>query len=163
MASAAAVRTNWTPDKKHSDMERWICVYPGYINSKKSRQEGRRLPKDQCIENPTYLEIRDVLSVTNLRCAVENKEYSREKSRELQFRGRIRIQMRNNDGTPCNPELATRDSLLQFIATKIPQLKSRQNKSGDSFQSSSAPAASQAHHSGGGGGGGHKKGKGKRR
>lgn len=159
MAAAAAVRTNWTPDKKHSDMERWVCVYPAYINSKKSRQEGRRLPKDQCIENPTYLEIRDVLSVTNLRCAVENKEYPRENSRELQFRGRIRIQMRNNDGSPCNPELPSRDSLLQFIATKIPQLKSRQNKSSDSFQSSSAP--SQPHHSGGGGG--HKKGKGKRR
>ncbi|XP_055911544.1 signal recognition particle 19 kDa protein [Eupeodes corollae] len=161
--AAAAVRTNWTPDKKHSDMERWVCVYPAYINSKKSRQEGRRLPKEQCIENPTYLEIRDVLSVTNLRVAVENKEYCREKSREPQFRGRIRVQMRNNDGTACNPELASRDNILQFIVTKIPQLKSRQNKSSDSFQSSSAPAAAQAHHSGGGGGGGHKKGKGKRR
>lgn len=154
------------PSKSHFKLQanehfssRWVCVYPAYINSKKSRQQGRRLPKDQCIENPTYLEIRDVLSVTNLRSAVENKEYPRELSRELQYRGRIRIQMRNNDGSPCNPELASRESLLKFIAEKIPQLKSRQNKSSDSFQASAAP--SQAHHSGGGGG--HKKGKGKRR
>lgn len=59
----------------------WICIYPAYINSKKTRQQGRRLPKEHCVENPTCIEIRDVLSLTNLKIVVENKQYCREKSR----------------------------------------------------------------------------------
>lgn len=60
---------------------RWICVYPAYINSKKTRQEGRKVRKDLCVENPTYQEIKDVLAASNLRIGVENKMYPREKSK----------------------------------------------------------------------------------
>lgn len=60
---------------------RWICIYPAYINSKKSRQEGRKIRKDLCVENPTFQEMKDVLSVSNLRIGIENKLYSREKSK----------------------------------------------------------------------------------
>ncbi|KAG4077478.1 hypothetical protein HA402_002905 [Bradysia odoriphaga] len=126
MAAATAPITQWSPTKKHSEAERWICIYPAYINSKKSRQEGRRLPKDNCVENPTFQEIKDVLSVCNVRFGVENKLYPRERSKELQFRGRIRIQLRNDDGTPFNPQFPTRDSLMLHLGSMIPQLKSRQ-------------------------------------
>lgn len=60
---------------------RWICVYPAYINSKKTRQEGRKIRKDLCVENPTYQEIKDVLAASNLRIGIENKIYPREKSK----------------------------------------------------------------------------------
>lgn len=60
---------------------RWICVYPAYINSKKTRQEGRCLKKSQCVSDPTFQEIKDVLSVSNLRIGVENKQYPRERSK----------------------------------------------------------------------------------
>ena len=40
---------------------RWICIYPAYLNSNKTRQEGRLLPKEKCVSNPNYMEIRDVL------------------------------------------------------------------------------------------------------
>jgi len=159
MAASPPVRTNWHPNKKHSEVERWVCIYPAYINSKKTRQEGRRLPKENCVENPTYVEIRDVLSVTNLRVGVENKQYCREKSRELQYRGRIRVQMRNDDGTACNAELASREAIMLYITSKIPQLKSRQNKTAEAYQQPQA----QTQQASGGGGGGGKKGKGKRR
>lgn len=80
------------------------------------------------MENPTYSEIRDVLSVTKLQVGVENKQYPRERSKELQYRGRIRVQLKNDDGSPVNPEFPTRDSLLIYIGEKIPQLKTRQTK-----------------------------------
>lgn len=60
---------------------RWICIYPAYINSKKSRQEGRKIRKDLCVENPTHQEIKDILLVSNLRIGIENKLYPREKSK----------------------------------------------------------------------------------
>ncbi|KOB71106.1 Signal recognition particle 19 kDa protein [Operophtera brumata] len=77
----AATIASWSPEKKHSDVERWICIYPAYINSKKTLAEGRKLPKESCVENPTHQEIRDVLIATGLKVGVENKLYSREQSK----------------------------------------------------------------------------------
>ncbi|CAG9862447.1 unnamed protein product [Phyllotreta striolata] len=122
----------WSPDKKYSDRERWICVYPAYINCKKTIAQGRKLNKEKCVENPTHQEIRDVLVAAGLKVGVENKLYSRERSKELLYRGRIRVQLKNDDGTLCNPSFPTRDSLMLHLGDMIPKLKSRQNKgSGD--------------------------------
>ncbi|XP_022907516.1 signal recognition particle 19 kDa protein [Onthophagus taurus] len=139
----------WNPNKKHSDPERWICIYPAYINSKKTLAQGRRIPKEKCVENPTHQEIRDVLSAAGLKVGVENKLYSRERSKEALFRGRIRVQIKNEDGTSCVAKFASRDSVMLHLGEMIPKLKTRQVKP--------SPEPSQA--SGGGKG---RKGKGRR-
>ncbi|XP_023028233.2 signal recognition particle 19 [Leptinotarsa decemlineata] len=118
----------WSPDKKHSDRERWICIYPAYINNKKTLAQGRRINKDKCVENPTHQEIRDVLVAANLKIGVENKLYSREKSKEPLYRGRIRVQLRNDDGSLINSAFPTRESIMYHLGEMIPKLKSRQNK-----------------------------------
>ncbi|XP_058066717.1 signal recognition particle 19 kDa protein [Anopheles bellator] len=143
----------WTPDKKHSDRERWVCIYPTYVNRKKTRQEGRRIPKESCVDDPSMQEIRDVLQAINLNTLLELKQYPRERSRELQHRGRIRVQLRDDSGNPMNPEYPTRDSLLLHVGKTIPMLKSRQTKAPEQAQ---VAASSSAGHS-------QKKGKGKRR
>jgi len=122
------------PTKKHSDRERWICIYPVYLNSLKTRAEGRRIPKEKGIENPTYQELRDVFAAANLNVGVENKLYSREQSRENIYRGRIRIQLRNDDGSPLNQDFPSRDSILLYACEMIPKLKTRQQKSTESSQ-----------------------------
>ncbi|KAI8424324.1 hypothetical protein MSG28_002873 [Choristoneura fumiferana] len=124
----AAMITSWNPEKKHSEVERWICIYPAYLNSKKTLAQGRRLPKSSCVENPTHQEIRDVLVSTGLPVGVENKLYPREQSKEMLFRGRIRVQIKNDDGTPLKPEYSTRESVMKFIGEAIPKLKTRQNR-----------------------------------
>ncbi|XP_023713995.1 signal recognition particle 19 kDa protein isoform X2 [Cryptotermes secundus] len=131
---------------------RWICIYPAYINSKKTLAEGRRIPKDKAVENPTHQEIRDVLSAAGMKVGVENKLYSRERSKELLYRGRIRIQLKSDDGTPLNPAFPSRDSVMLHLGQMIPQLKSRLGKQG-----SSDPSQSQS-----GSGASKKKGKGRR-
>lgn len=93
--------TPWSANKQHSERERqgfrqfqacffhftiffsfrWICIYPAYINSKKTKQEGRKLAKENCIENPSYQEIKDVLSASNFNLLIENKLYPRERSK----------------------------------------------------------------------------------
>ncbi|XP_065076833.1 signal recognition particle 19 kDa protein [Ochlerotatus camptorhynchus] len=157
MAAAQAPMRPWDSSFQHTDRERWVCIYPAYINKKKTRQEGRRIPKDLCVENPSYQEIRDVLHVLNLNVIVENKLYSREKSKELAYRGRIRVQLKDSDGSPIKQEFPSRDSLLAYLGKTIPQLKTRQGKP--------AEPVAQVHASAGSSGGGqsHKKGKGKRR
>lgn len=77
------------------------------MNSKKTRAEGRIVSKEKAVENPTYQEIRDVLSAAGLKVGVENKLYCREKSKELLYRGRIRVQLKNDNGSPLNPDFAT--------------------------------------------------------
>lgn len=62
---------------------RWICIYPAYLNSKKTLAQGRRLPRAQCVENPTHQEIRDVLLTAGLHVGVENKLYPRERSKVI--------------------------------------------------------------------------------
>lgn len=70
------------------------------------------------------------------------------------YRGRIRIQLRNDDGTPFNPQFPTRDSIMLHLGTMIPQLKSRQGSSRPGAEVQ--PQQSSA-------GGGSKKGKGGKR
>ncbi|XP_041970816.1 signal recognition particle 19 kDa protein [Aricia agestis] len=136
--------STWTPDKKHTDVERWICIYPAYLNSKKTLAEGRRLSKDICVENPTHQEIRDVLATTGLRIGVENKLYSRERSKEMLHRGRIRVEIKNDDGTPIKSEYATREAVMKHIVENIPKLKTRQNRPADQQPQSTQQAASKS-------------------
>ncbi|KAJ8665024.1 hypothetical protein QAD02_006686 [Eretmocerus hayati] len=134
--------STWDPSKKHSDRERWVCIYPAYLNSRKSLAEGRKLSKDKCVENPTHQEIRDVLLSVGLQVGVENKIHPRERSKELLYRGRIRVQLKNDDGSPFNKDYPTRDSLLAFIGTSIPKLKTRQGKQTSGEQAAQQTSAS---------------------
>lgn len=129
--------TAWSPEKTYSDRERWICIYPAYVNSKKTLAEGRRIPKDKAVENPTHQEIRDVLSAAGMKVGVENKLYSREKSKELLYRGRIRVQLKSDDGKPLNPDFPSRESVMLYLGQMIPKLKSRAGKQGSSDQGQS--------------------------
>lgn len=104
------------------------------------------------MENPTHQEIRDVLTSAGLKVGVENKLHPRERSKEILYRGRIRVQLKNDDGTPVNAEYPTRNAVLVFLGTSIPKLKSRQGKQSSSDQSSQQSSA-----------GASKKGKGKGR
>lgn len=44
------------------------------------------------------------------------------------YRGRIRVQIKNDDGAPVNPEFPTRESVMKYIGESIPKLKTRQNR-----------------------------------
>lgn len=81
MATAGPIITPFSADKGHEDIERWICVYPAYLNSKKTIKEGRKIPKEKAVENPSYQEIRDVLQASDFKIVLENKLYPREKSK----------------------------------------------------------------------------------
>lgn len=74
--------------------------------------------------------------------------------KESLYIGRIRVQLKNDDGTAFLPEFPTRDSILLHLGRMIPQLKSRQ-----SIRTADGGAQAQQNPSGAGG----KKGKGKRR
>lgn len=75
--------------------------------------EGRRIPKEKSVEDPTLAEIMETLKATGINALPEYKQYSREKSKEMSFRGRVKVQIKNDDGTPCNPEFPTSKSFYE--------------------------------------------------
>jgi signal recognition particle subunit SRP19 len=88
---------------------RWICIYPAYIDSNKTRVAGRRVPKSRAVERPTCFEISDVLTAANFKVGLEPKFYPREQSNEEEARGRVRVQLKNEDGTLVNPAFPSRN------------------------------------------------------
>ncbi|KAF7405161.1 hypothetical protein HZH66_004067 [Vespula vulgaris] len=102
----------WNPSKKHSEFARWVCIYPVYINT------------------------------TGFNARLENKLHPRERSKEMPYYGRVRVQLKQDDGTPVRPDFPTRDSLLLHLGTTIPKLKTRQGKQASGDQSSQSSASS---------------------
>ena len=95
-----------------------ICIYPHYINSKCTVQQGRRIPKELACENPDVLEIKDVLEKSmKLPCELQDKSYSR----DFWQRGRLRVTLRKEDGTPLAKEFPTKRAVMVEIARLVPK------------------------------------------
>ncbi|KAM4709116.1 signal recognition particle 19 kDa protein isoform 1-T2 [Discoglossus pictus] len=121
-------------NKSHEQQDRFICIYPAYLNNKKTIAEGRRIPVEKGVQNPTCAEIHDVCEATGLKVLVENKMYTREWNRDVQFRGRVRVQLKNEDGSPCLAQFPTRKAVMLHVAELIPKLKTRTQKTGGGDQ-----------------------------
>merc|ERR1719422_806411 len=97
----------------------------------KSINEGRRIHKDKCCENPTYQEIKMVLDDAGYEMGktyiIEGKYYPRERSKEQMFRGRFKVQLKQSDGELLKENFPSRDSIMVHLGEKIPQLKHRVN------------------------------------
>uniref|UniRef100_A0AC34G568 Signal recognition particle 19 kDa protein n=1 Tax=Panagrolaimus sp. ES5 TaxID=591445 RepID=A0AC34G568_9BILA len=113
--------------KPYSDEARWITLYPAYLNSKKKKAEGRRIAVGKAVENPTVQEMSEIITHLKMQSKIEKKMYSRDPSREPAVQGRLRVQLKNDDGTFCNDEFKSKDALMIHIASLIPKLKSRQS------------------------------------
>ncbi|MEE6508105.1 hypothetical protein FKM82_018905 [Ascaphus truei] len=113
----------------------FICIYPAYINNKKTIAEGRRIPLEKAVQNPTCAEIQDVCEVSGLTVLVENKMYTREWNRDVQYRGRVRVQLKQEDGTLCLAQFPSRKAVMLYAAEMIPKLKTRTQKVGGGDQS----------------------------
>lgn len=81
------------------------------------------------------------------------KQYPREHARDNLHSGRVRVQLKNSEGDPVNPEVCSRQDVLLLACELIPKLKSRQSRGAEGGDGGSQ----------GGQGGGNKKKKGKRK
>lgn len=118
-----------------------VIVYPNYLNSTKTVAEGRRIPKDKACSNPQLMEMLD--SCTKglmLPAALENKAYSR----DWLVRGRLRVQLKDSDGKPVNPNIPTRTVLMLRMAELIPKHPMRRQKASTQPQDQTMPSAAAA-------------------
>ena len=130
------VKTACAAARSLADQDRFICIYPAYLNNKKTIAEGRRIPISKAVENPTATEIQDVCAAVGLNVFLEkNKMYSREWNRDLQYRGRVRVQLKQEDGSLCLVQFPSCKSVMLHAAEMIPKLKTRTQKTGGGDQS----------------------------
>ncbi|XP_004845290.1 signal recognition particle 19 kDa protein-like isoform X2 [Heterocephalus glaber] len=98
-----ACATAWSP----ADQDRFICIYPAYLNNKKTIAEGRWIPISK-----------------------KNKMYSREWNSNVQYRGRVWVKLEQEDGSLCLGQFPSGKSVMLYAAEMIPKLKTRTQKTG---------------------------------
>ncbi|XP_039120975.1 signal recognition particle 19 kDa protein [Dioscorea cayenensis subsp. rotundata] len=107
------------------NIKKWMVLYPIYINSKKTIAEGRRISAAKACENPTCLEIVDCCNYLKIPSAIElDKAYPR----DFMQRGRVRVLLRREDGSPYNPAIGTRKQLMHQVAELVPKHHGRTKK-----------------------------------
>ncbi|KAA8515985.1 hypothetical protein F0562_019164 [Nyssa sinensis] len=112
-------------DGEIPNIKKWVVLYPVYINSKKTIAEGRRISTIKACENPTCAEIGDCCSHLKLSFAIEiDKAYPR----DFMQRGRVRVLLKKEDGTPHNPAISSRKELMLRVAELVPRHPGRTKK-----------------------------------
>ncbi|KAL4643282.1 hypothetical protein ACB098_02G069300 [Castanea mollissima] len=126
-------------DRETPNIKKWTVFYPVYINSKKTVAEGRRISLSNACENPTCLEINDCCGHLKLPCAIElDKAYPR----DFMQRGRVRVLLKREDGTLCNPAITSRKQLMLRVAELVPRHPGRVKKQEPAATSTAGPSKS---------------------
>ncbi|MFH4976661.1 hypothetical protein AB6A40_003370 [Gnathostoma spinigerum] len=113
--------------KSLSDESRWICIYPLYMNARRTIKQGRRVSKEKAVDLPTSQEIYDILVNVGMNAKIEKtKMHPLDPNRDTNLQGRVRVQLHNEDGSLFNPRFPTRMSLMYYACEMIPKLKTRQ-------------------------------------
>eukprot|EP00761_Pharyngomonas_kirbyi_P013313 gb/GECH01013341.1/.p1 GENE.gb/GECH01013341.1/~~gb/GECH01013341.1/.p1 ORF type:complete len:178 (+),score=63.25 gb/GECH01013341.1/:1-534(+) len=149
-------------------------LYPAYIDSSKTVSDGRRIPVEKCVENPTAKQMSESLENLGYKCFVEeDKRYPRDWMKA----GRVRVLWKVNNKL-IKPDHPTKRNLLTAIAQEVPSVPSRKEeehkrkiekeKQQDKQlrkerKKESARGRQQTAGPGGGGGGGKKKGRRRRK
>ncbi|PRW57351.1 signal recognition particle 19 kDa -like [Chlorella sorokiniana] len=118
-----------------------IIIYPNYIDSRKTVAQGRRIPKELAAESPNAIEIYEcIINGLKLEAEAEMKCYPR----DWMVPGRVRVKLRNDDGSPVNPDIPSRRALLIKVAELVPRHPGRANRKPGALAGPQAAAAAAA-------------------
>jgi signal recognition particle subunit SEC65 len=94
-----------------------------YIDGKKTIAQGRKIPKQYCVEYPQMTELKEVLEHLGLEFSYED---SKAYPRDLTQYGRFRVQLKDPvTGEPAVEGITSRDVMLRKMGELIPKLKCR--------------------------------------
>merc|ERR1711953_859 len=119
--------------QKPPGADKWPAVYTTYLNIHRTKAQGRRVPKEFAVNNPTFYEIKDILINEGFQVYLEDKVHPRELDRlaplgppplRNPFRGRVKYRLKDERGMPMT-RFKTKDEVLKYIGSMIPKLKTR--------------------------------------
>ncbi|CAL1162276.1 unnamed protein product [Cladocopium goreaui] len=106
------------------DISKWNMLYPNYINSKKTVQEGRRIAAEKACEHPRAFEMAEICEYLKIPHVCEpDKAYPR----DWLIRGRVRVLLKTPEGAYTHPEIHTKKDVMLKMGELIPKLKGRAN------------------------------------
>ncbi|KAG2427677.1 hypothetical protein HXX76_012326 [Chlamydomonas incerta] len=103
----------------------------------KSIADGRRIPKDLAVEEPSVFEMADCCKQLGLEAHPEGKHYPR----DWLPKGRLRVALKGADGKPVNPAVPDRRTLLLKLAEMVPKCPGRVNGRPKALANKPAPDA----------------------
>ncbi|CAG8504513.1 2736_t:CDS:2 [Diversispora eburnea] len=107
----------------------WVCLYPVYFDSTKSVQNGRKIVKDNAVQNPLAKDIAESVKMLGICCVFEpHKTHPKDWANP----GRVRVQLFTEFSKPFIKEIPTIAKILSGIQAENPQ----------KFPPSHSPAAS---------------------
>lgn len=125
MATSNTARMEDGGGDLRSTIKKWNIIYPVYLNSKKTVAEGRRIAAAKACPDPTCIEIADCCSHLKIPHAIElDKAYPRDFFQV----GRVRVQLKKDDGSPVNPAIKTKKQLMIQVAELVPKHHGRTKK-----------------------------------
>ena len=105
----------------NEETKKWRCVYVTYFDATKSIKEGRRLPKEKCVDSPNIHLIAYAVELLKLRHVVER---CRKHPRDYFGLGRLKVQMVDEQGYHMNNDVGiSKRKLFNAIAEKLPEAK----------------------------------------
>ncbi|KAL4454320.1 hypothetical protein ABPG74_012277 [Tetrahymena malaccensis] len=100
----------------------WKTVYPHYLDSTLSQQEGRRVSKAVGVPNITIMEMAKALEKVKVPVVVEvHKSYPR----ETMIKGRVKVMLFDESKGLVNPSVPSKKVLYAKICEYVKQLDDR--------------------------------------
>jgi|TARA_B110000285_G_C14915332_1_gene509940 signal recognition particle subunit SRP19 len=116
------MKENWK-SKQDPESKKWRCVYATYFDKSLTIKEGRRLPKEMCLDNPNINIISFAMEKLKLKYHIDPIA---KHPRDFFGMGRLKVKMLDNDGNPLNSEIGTsKRKLFAKIAEGFPKAQER--------------------------------------
>ena len=105
------------------DYTKWRTLYTTYFNKDLTIKEGRRLPKEKCVENPNVNMIAMAMNELGIKGIIEPV---RKHPRDYFNLGRIKVKLVNDNGEPIHKNIGTdKRKLMNAIADKFESAKEK--------------------------------------
>mmetsp|Transcript_1635 Transcript_1635/g.4020 ORF Transcript_1635/g.4020 Transcript_1635/m.4020 type:complete len:219 (+) Transcript_1635:177-833(+) len=103
--------------------DKFMVVYPSYLDSTKTAKQGRRIAKEDSVDMPTISDISQALQQLNMRHVLQpHKGYPRDCTTLWDNPGRVKVEL------PPITEIMHKKMLLREIGKIIPTLESRKKR-----------------------------------
>ncbi len=108
-------QSSYATTKDLSPFKAYQCIYPVYFDARRSRAEGRRVGKDQAVENPLARDIVDAVQLLGLKALFEpGKIHPKDWSNP----GRVKVLVKL-EGRAVRPGVVKNSQLVPFCFTYI--------------------------------------------
>ncbi|KAJ5265140.1 hypothetical protein N7524_006158 [Penicillium chrysogenum] len=101
------------PEPQREIPRHFSCLYPVYFDKSRSRAEGRKVGAELAVENPLARDIVDAVQMLGLNAGLEPEKLH---PKDWANPGRVRVQVKNEDGQLANPKIKNKHHLYILVA-----------------------------------------------